>query len=110
MAQCDGSSFLCDDGAVCVDRGADGLLCWFGGRTAIRMPCSDPLECEPGTVCAAGATESTCEQACQPADDRICREGTETCVPIAGTSGGFCQSTVPPDGSADASIDAPTTP
>ena len=79
MRPCEADVFLCDDGSVCLDAPA-GRLCWFGGRTPYRDPCSDSFECEAGTVCTG-----TCEQACDVADDRICR-ATELCTPTAGSA------------------------
>lgn len=108
MLPCEPGTFLCADGSLCLDRGADGHLCWFGGRTPYRMPCTDTPECEPGTLCVAGDTQSTCEQGCEPTSDLICRTGLETCVPLA--EGGSCQPVPMVDGSIDGAVDGATTP
>ena len=108
MLPCEAGMFFCEDGSLCLDRGADGHLCWFGGRTPYRMPCTETPECEPGTLCVTGATQSTCEQGCNPASDLICRDGIETCVALE--TGGWCQPVPMLDGAIDGPGDGATTP
>lgn len=108
MEPCDEATRLCDDGSVCLASPADGRLCWFGGRTPIHAPCSDPLQCEPGTVCVERMGALRCEQACRVGDDRPCDDG-EICAPLEGSSTDGACLAAPPEGSPDAGLDAALT-
>lgn len=103
MEACTAGVRLCDDGAVCLSSPADGLVCWFGGRTAVNRPCTEPLACETGTVCALGR----CRQACELGNVAPC-EGNEHCAPTGtGVLDGYCEVTpIAPDagGTSEAGI------
>lgn len=116
MAPCDADTWLCQDGAVCLESPSSGRVCWFGGGTPLGTSCAEggDLECEPGTVCAPSAL---CAQACElerpvyldpsiafdPAS--VC-ERNERCEPLAGGVPGVCRA-IPDAGAADAGITSP---
>lgn len=85
MAPCAAGTRLCADGSVCLDPGA-GLYCWFGGGVSIGAGCTSSLDCEPGTVCEAGA----CEQACTVGVDAPCDTGQACVATASSATDGVC--------------------
>lgn len=119
MAPCGEDTWLCADGAVCLESPADGRVCWFGGGVPLGNPCAatGDLSCEPGTVCGPS---TLCAQACdlerpsyleasaQFDPDSVC-EATERCEALAGRMvEGVCV-TVPDAGPTDGGVDAGVT-
>lgn len=101
MPPCVAGTFMCEDGSLCIDRGADGMVCWFGGIVPQHFECATTPDCEAGTLCAEVEGTLRCEQACFEGTGLPCRS-TETCTAIADPAGaGWCQE-IQADGGADA--------
>lgn len=114
MAPCDPDTWLCQDGAVCLESPSTGRVCWFGGGTPLGESCAVDLGCEPGTVCAP---TTRCAQACdlaRPAyldpsadfdPDSVC-DTTERCESLAGGVAGVCTA-IADAGVGDAGVRSP---
>ena len=103
MLPCTAGTFMCADGSLCLDRGADGTVCWFGGTVPQHFECASTPDCEAGTVCADVEGTLRCEQACFVGSGLPCRS-SEMCTAIPDPAGtGWCEPIPPPtDGGVDA--------
>ncbi|UJR79362.1 hypothetical protein [Sandaracinus amylolyticus] len=98
MLPCSDTTWVCQDGSVCLPSPSNGRVCWYGGGIPFGAECAEELDCEPGAICQS----AVCTQSCQltrpdyldPEDpfvpESVCDEG-QTCQGLAWDgSTGFC--------------------